>query len=79
VARNYEGVENMSWFVSKKTYVVKWKKMNINFYENNIGYDLVEARSPAEAWKKVLKLHYSSALSLMEIEEVNPCEKIQGK
>lgn len=53
--------------------------MNANFYEKEFGYDLVEARSPAKAWKKVLKLHFSFLLSLIEIEEVNPCEKIQGK
>ena len=69
----------MSWFIPKKTYAVQWKRMNANFYERDIGYDVVEARSPAKAWKKVLKLHFSSLLSLMEIQEVNPCEKIQKK
>lgn len=67
----------MSWFGTEKTYVVKWKKMNADFYRDNIGHDLIEASSPAKAWKKVLKLHPSAFLSLIEMEEVNPCEKIQ--
>lgn len=70
----------MSWFSPKKTYVVNWKKMNtVAFYSDNIGYDVVEAHSPAEAWKKVLKLHYNYLISLVEVEEVNPCEKIEGR
>jgi hypothetical protein len=79
VARNCGGVENMNWFVPKKTYVVKWVKMSASHYEHNIGYDLVEARSPAKAWKKVLELHSDFLLSLERMEEVNPCEKIQWK
>ena len=67
----------MSLFVPKKTYVVHWRRMNVNFYEHEFGYDVVEARSPAKAWKKIFKLHSSFLLSLVEIQEVNPCEKIQ--
>lgn len=69
----------MSWFVPKKTYVVKWKRMDLDFCLGDIGYDMVEARSPAKAWKKVLKLHDSSLLSLIQMEEVNPCGKIRGQ
>lgn len=67
----------MSWFVPKKTYVVEWKKMNRDFYVTDTGCDLVEARSPAKAWKKVVRLHDSYTISLAKIEEVNPCEKTQ--
>lgn len=62
----------MSWFSSKKTYVVKWKRMDRDFYISNIGCDMVEASSPAKAWEKVLKLHSSSLLSLIEMEEIKP-------
>lgn len=67
----------MNWFSPKKTYVIEWKRLNANFYERDIGCDIIEASSPAKAWEKVLKLHSSSLLSLMKIEEVNPCEKVQ--
>ena len=62
----------MSLFGTKKTDVVKWKRLNRDFYLCNSGCDMVEARSPAKAWEKVVKLHDTSLLSLVEMEEIKP-------
>lgn len=52
----------MGLFSKKKLYKVKWT------YGYGVHTDIVAARDPAQAWKKVKKEHW--ALSLVELEEI---------
>ena len=54
------------WFFKKNAYLISWSYGDSDY----IYTELIEARTPAQAWEKIRSRH-AIAISLHSIEKVN--------